>query len=100
MDALSLPDIIGMLAARALREEVCATPKPGLVDRYDSGAHTDMNLDTFLKSAHALEPYLTQFANIGVASDCMLFGSVRTALRGGETRRRSHAARDRGSEHA
>jgi triphosphoribosyl-dephospho-CoA synthetase len=79
MDALTLPDIIGMLAARALREEVCATPKPGLVDRHDSGAHSDMSLDTFLKSAQALEPYLTQFANIGFTSDCMpsgLFGRL------------------------
>ena len=79
MDAMTLPDIIGMLAARALREEVCATPKPGLVDRHDSGAHTDMDLDTFLRSAQALEPYLAQFANIGFSSGCMpsgLFGRL------------------------
>lgn len=33
--------------AYALMAEVGATPKPGLVDRHDSGAHTDMNYDTF-----------------------------------------------------
>lgn len=79
MDALTLPDTIGMLAVRALREEVFATPKPGLVDRHDSGAHTDMDIDTFQKSAQALKSYLTQFANIGFTSDCIpsgLFGRL------------------------
>ena len=38
----------------ALREEVLATPKPGLVDRADSGAHKDMDMTAFLASASAL----------------------------------------------
>lgn len=42
----------------ALVAEVDATPKPGLVDRQDNGAHKDMDYDTFMASAKALEPYL------------------------------------------
>lgn len=68
MDAHSLANSIGILAEQALREEVCATPKPGLVDRLDSGAHRDMDINTFLASAQALRPYLIQFAEIGVSS--------------------------------
>lgn len=43
--------------AYALMAEVGATPKPGLVDRHDSGAHTDMNYDTFAASTTAIVPY-------------------------------------------
>ena len=48
---------IGTLAASALRDEAWAGPKPGLVDRFDSGAHTDMDLETFYRSAEVLEGY-------------------------------------------
>ena len=68
MDEPTLSNSIGILAERALREEVCATPKPGLVDRLDSGAHRDMDIITFLTSAQALRPYLIRFAEIGVSS--------------------------------
>ncbi len=34
---------IGRLALEAMLVEVSVTPKPGLVDRNNSGAHRDMN---------------------------------------------------------
>ncbi len=40
--------------------EVYTTPKPGLVDRHDSGAHRDMNVYTFERSTVAITPYLTR----------------------------------------
>ena len=43
----------------ALLGEVFTTPKPGLVDLWDNGAHRDMNWITFRKSADAITPYLT-----------------------------------------
>ena len=52
-------------AVRALLYEVCATPKPGLVDRANSGSHRDMDLFTFLDSAAALAPYFRQAAELG-----------------------------------
>lgn len=57
---------IGTLAAKALLDEVCTTPKPGLVDRRNSGSHRDMDIFTFMSSASALTPYLIKCAEIGM----------------------------------
>jgi len=57
--------IIGLLATKALREEVLTTPKPGLVDLFGSGGHTDMDYHTFERSAYALEPYFGMMAEQG-----------------------------------
>lgn len=53
---------IGNLAYRALLEEVYTLPKPGLVDPYSNGAHTDMNVASFERSAKALKPYFVTMA--------------------------------------
>ena len=45
------------LAAKALTEEVRLTPKPGLVDDRNNGAHNDMDLPLFLRSIDALTPW-------------------------------------------
>lgn len=42
------------LAQRAILYEVSTTPKPGLVDRDNSGAHKDMDFFTFMASSSAL----------------------------------------------
>ena len=57
---------LGELAVRALKEEAELTPKPGLVDRADNGAHEDMDLALFLKSADALLPYYCEAARLGL----------------------------------
>lgn len=49
----------------SLVDEVSATPKPGLVDLHDSGAHTDMDFHTFLDSADAIAPFLASMAELG-----------------------------------
>lgn len=65
----------------ALIAEVSTTPKPGLVDRHDSGAHTDMSYDTFIASTHAIVPYLTRMAETGFTwkhpDGCGLFRAIR-----------------------
>ena len=53
------------LACRALLYEVSVTPKPGLVDRLNSGSHRDMDFFSFLNSAAALWPYFEQCARLG-----------------------------------
>ncbi|GLB29977.1 putative 2-(5''-triphosphoribosyl)-3'-dephosphocoenzyme-A synthase [Lacrimispora amygdalina] len=53
---------IGNMAYRALLEEVYTLPKPGLVDPYSNGAHTDMNVVSFERSAKALKPYFVTMA--------------------------------------
>ena len=53
------------LATQALLYEVATTPKPGLVDRENSGSHRDMDFFTFQASAAALHPYFAQCVKIG-----------------------------------
>lgn len=56
---------VARLAAAALVEEVYTTPKPGLVDTNNTGAHRDMTVQTFLYSAAALQPYFKEMACLG-----------------------------------
>lgn len=57
---------IGAWAVQSLLDEVCTTPKPGLVDRRNTGSHKDMDLFTFFASACALAPYFHRCAQIGM----------------------------------
>ena len=59
-------DRIGACAVEAMLYEVSATPKPGLVDRANNGAHHDMDFFTFMSSAAALRGSFDAFARIGV----------------------------------
>lgn len=58
-------EYIANCAVAALIDEVNTTPKPGLVDRRNSGSHKDMNLSHFIASAHALFPYFAKCVRIG-----------------------------------
>ena len=63
---------IARFACQSLLYEVTATPKPGLVDRANSGSHTDMDFFTFQASAAALWPYFETCAKIGVETKHLL----------------------------
>ena len=54
--------LIADLAERSLRQELDTTPKPGLVDKQDNGAHKDMDYALMSASISALRPYLTRIA--------------------------------------
>jgi triphosphoribosyl-dephospho-CoA synthase len=56
------------LAWRAMLTEVNLSPKPGLVDRFDCGAHGDMALEDFHRSAQAIRLWLPRFIEIGTES--------------------------------
>lgn len=56
---------VSEIAVKSLIDEVNTTPKPGLVDRRNSGSHTDMNVHTFIKSANALAPYFKECFILG-----------------------------------
>ena len=56
------------LAVESLIAEARTTPKPGLVDMRNNGSHTDMSIDTFIKSANALKPYFYTCIEIGQKS--------------------------------
>jgi triphosphoribosyl-dephospho-CoA synthase len=55
--------ILGTLAKQALLAEAELTPKPGLVDRRGSGAHTDLSLAVMRRSAQAIEPFICRMAS-------------------------------------
>lgn len=59
-------DSVARLATCALVREVTLTPKPGLVDERTRGAHTDMDVTTFLASAVALAPHFAACARLGL----------------------------------
>ncbi|WP_456664502.1 triphosphoribosyl-dephospho-CoA synthase [Bradyrhizobium sp. LB13.1] len=72
------------------------TPKPGLVDRRNCGAHHDMDMHTFLASARAIAPWWPRFVEIG--NSCGLYRRECIALAGTSGRRAlrtSDAAGDR-----
>lgn len=53
------------LSARALRLELDLTPKPGLVDRANTGSHQDMDHGLFLTSIAAITPWFQVFEQAG-----------------------------------
>jgi len=82
-------DLAASCAVRALLYEVSATPKPGLVDRNNSGSHRDMDFFTFLDSSSALIPWFRDFFCIGWdyhdETDSRLFARLRFAGQAAET---------------
>ena len=62
-----LGDSLGTAAASALVREASLTPKPGLVDAANNGAHKDMDLDLLLISASAVRPFFAQMAGFSAA---------------------------------
>lgn len=64
----TIPYIIAHLATRALQAELDTTPKPGLVDKLDNGAHRDMDHALMLRSIRAIHPYFIRLAQLGCSS--------------------------------
>lgn len=56
---------IGCLVLEAMLLEANCAPAPGLVDRFNSGAHNDMDIYTFIKSSVALSSYMHNFVYMG-----------------------------------
>ena len=68
---------VGRCAVWAVLSEVSVTPKPGLVDRKDSGSHSDMDFFTFVDSAAALSPWFPRFFRAGWDNETGLFSALR-----------------------
>ncbi|HHF7373110.1 triphosphoribosyl-dephospho-CoA synthase [Legionella bozemanae] len=60
---------LARIAVRALYFEVKAYPKPGLVSFKDTGAHHDMNGETFYRSLFTLRHYFYQITKKGLVND-------------------------------
>ncbi|HXP95576.1 MAG TPA: triphosphoribosyl-dephospho-CoA synthase CitG [Telmatospirillum sp.] len=74
-------ELIAQLAHGALIREVLLTPKPGLVDRRNTGAHRDMDLDSFLASAKAILPWFLKFFMRGLETSDLPASQILPALR-------------------
>ena len=57
---------ISNITIKSILYEVAASPKPGLVDRYNSGAHKDMDYYTFIRSISVLGPYFYNCTKTGL----------------------------------
>jgi holo-ACP synthase/triphosphoribosyl-dephospho-CoA synthase len=60
---------LASLALKAIFYEISLTPKPGLVDKFSNGSHTDMNFQTFIDSSVAISAYFTDLVHAGFAFD-------------------------------
>ena len=56
---------LSSLAQLAILDEISLSPKPGLVDKFSSGSHTDMNYRTFLNSTSAIAPWFAELVQAG-----------------------------------
>lgn len=66
-----LASYYSQLAWHAMLAEVNLTPKPGLVDRHNTGAHKDMALTDFHLSANAIAIHFPRFLQAGAQyKDC------------------------------
>lgn len=61
-------DKITKLAVESLYEELDTTPKPGLVDKENNGAHADMSYPLFVESIKAITPYIREFAVLALGN--------------------------------
>ena len=65
MTKMRLSKFVENAALYALSYEANVTPKPGLVDRNNTGAHEDMTLPMLLSSAEAVAPLIGECAECG-----------------------------------
>ena len=72
------PFILSQLATRALTLELDTTPKPGLVDRHDNGAHNDMDYNLMNRSIRALHPFFSRLAEVGFQQELPSVDNIRS----------------------
>lgn len=76
-----LAEYIAVTAYFALSQEVNTTPKPGLVDKNNCGAHKDMGLRHFFASTNALRPWFYRFAETGMQTKDLTPAETFTKIR-------------------
>jgi len=72
--------MLALYGEKALFYEVSLAPKPGLVDPFSNGAHSDMDFRTFRRSIESLAPFFKRYAEAGrqhTGSPETLFHKVR-----------------------
>jgi len=56
---------LSSLGMKALLYEISLSPKPGLVDKFSNGSHTDMDYQTFIDSSSAIFPWFEELVRAG-----------------------------------
>ena len=72
---------IANLVQRALLYEVVLTPKPGLVDRNNTGSHKDMSVFTFIDSTLVLHDYFYNCVKTGYEYDGEDYREILSVIR-------------------
>ena len=57
---------LSSLALNAILTEISLTPKPGLVDKFSNGSHSDMNFQTFVSSSAAISQGFNEMVRAGL----------------------------------
>ena len=76
-----LYDYILNITMRSIYNELELYPKFGLVSHIDSGCHTDMDYETFLKSAFAIKKYMGDYINAGFEESMDISHLIKTGLK-------------------
>ena len=58
---------LASLALKAVLYEISLSPKPGLVDKFSNGSHSDMSYQTFLASSSAISGWFAEMVLAGFA---------------------------------
>lgn len=66
MKARAFFETIEDILLQSLKDELDLTPKPGCVDGRDSGPHTDMDYDVFLRSISSLKGYFFEIMEVSM----------------------------------
>ncbi|MBR1627198.1 MAG: [Bacteroidales bacterium] len=73
----TLPYLLSLLCVNSLQEELDTTPKPGLVDKSDSGSHKDMDYNLMQQSIKTLRPYFTKLAVSGYNKNLLSVAEIK-----------------------
>lgn len=74
----TIPFLLSYLAVQSIKAELDTTPKPGLVDKADNGAHSDMDYNLMLKSIYSLHPYFTKLSCLAYNEDVINIDKIKT----------------------
>lgn len=74
----TIPFLLSYLTVQSIKAELDTTPKPGLVDKADNGAHSDMDYNLMLKSIHSLHPYFTELSCLAYNEDVINIDKIKT----------------------
>lgn len=81
LNQCSMSNKIGTIAIEAVLFEVSTTPKPGLVDRENNGAHFDMDIFTFMSSTAGLHRSFDEMFELGLNNQHLPIQELLPALR-------------------